>query len=272
MTMKERIFSIIGGTSPKSKSFEVFIIALIIGSIIEITLESFQNFEHRHHFAFTFFEILTLIIFTIEYILRLWTADLKYPGLSPFRARLKYMGSPIGIIDLLAILPFYLPFIFQFDLRFIRILRLLALIRILKFHRYTKSFKLVLSIFVDKRSELFITVFISFILLLISSATMYNLENKVQPEQFPNIIATFWWAIATLTTVGYGDVYPITPMGKLVSGIISLLAIGLVALPTGIISAGFIEKVESKKNDVEKNDVEKTLDYNYCPHCGKQLK
>ena len=171
------------------------------------------------------------------------------------------------MVDLIAILPFYLPFIFRFDLRFIRILRVLRLLRILKIHRYTQALNLVGNVFYEKRSELGASIFVTFILMLVSSTIMYNLENEVQPEKFPDIISTFWWSVATLTTVGYGDVYPITGWGKLISGIIALLGIGLVAIPTGIISAGFIQKMEENKKNVPKE----IKGFTYCHHCGTKL-
>ncbi len=153
----------------------------------------------------------------------------------------------MAIIDLMAILPFYLPFIIKIDLRSLRILRLVRLLRILKLNRYTKSMKVLGRVIKRKKEELIVTVFITGILMLLAASIMFYIENETQPEAFPNIIASFWWAIATLTTVGYGDIYPVTFLGKFLAGIIAFLGIGLVALPTGIISSGFIEEVESRK-------------------------
>ena len=267
VNFKTKVFNLID-QSGKDKNhwnrlIEIVIISLICLSIIEIILESYENVRITYSEKFHIFEICTVIIFSIEYILRIWTADLKYPNMSKLNARLKFMTSAIGIIDLIAILPFYLPFIITIDLRFIRILRVFRLFRIFKLSRYTKALKLVGSIFIEKKSELGITIMVTFILMLISSTIMYNLEHELQSEKFPNIVETFWWAVATLTTVGYGDVYPMTGMGQFVGGIIALLGVGLVALPTGIISAGFIEKIETEN--------QKKFKYNYCPHCGEKL-
>ena len=273
MPMKGKIFELIdGGEGRKTQANRIIntaIIVLIILSVVEIILESFQELNSRFFSFFTVFEYFTVAVFTLEYLLRLWTADLKYPNLSGLKARGKFIFSAMGLVDLLAIMPFYLPFLFKFDWRFIRILRVVRLLRILKLNRYTKALGLVGNVFYEKKSELAMTISLTFILLLISSTIMYNLENEVQPEQFPNILATFWWAIATLTTVGYGDVYPVTGLGKLVSGIIALLGVGLVALPTGILSAGFIDKIEGEK---AKDQREEAKAHHFCPHCGKSLK
>ena len=173
----------------------------------------------------------------------------------------------MAIIDLMAILPFYLPLLLPVDLRFLRILRLTRLLRLLKVQRYSKSLQLIGIVLKKKKEELIVTVFVTFILMVFASTLMYYLESDVQPDQFPNIISAFWWAIATLTTIGYGDVYPVTGWGRLLSGIIALLGIGLVALPTGILSSGFIEELSRQKS----KDIEKSEQYKYCPYCGKRI-
>ncbi len=277
MSFKYQVFRLIdesGNNWRWNRFFDAFIIGLIMASVTAIVLESFDGLRLRYQQAFTVFEVVTVVIFTIEYLLRLWTADLKFPESGPVRARLRFMFSTMGLIDLLAILPFYLPFLVRLDLRFIRVLRVVRLLRILKLNRYTRALLIVGYIFREKRSELAMTVFVTFILLLLSSTIMFNLEHDVQPDQFPDIISTFWWAIATLTTVGYGDVYPVTGWGRLVSGIIALLGIGLVALPTGIISAAFIEKLEADRRAEKKEQEEQAPlePFTFCPHCGKRLR
>lgn len=277
MKIKTRVFLLIdGGGQRKSRwgrIFEIFIVGLITLSVAQIILESFQPIHERYRSLFRWMEVFIVIVFTLEYLLRFWTADLRYPDLSPVRARSRFVFSSDGLIDLLAILPFYLPFMVTFDLRFIRILRVMRLLRIFKLNRYTRSIQLVGNIFWEKRTELSITIFVTMVLILMSSTIMYYLENEAQPEQFPDIVSTFWWAVATLTTVGYGDVFPVTGWGKLISGVIAMLGIGLVALPTGIISAAFIERLEEevRKEKAEKN---KQLDrgFTYCPHCGERLR
>jgi voltage-gated potassium channel len=188
---------------------------------------------------------------------RLWTANLKYPKLGALKSRLRFILSFEGVIDLVAILPFYLPLVIEADFNTVRLLRVLMLFRILKLKRYSSSLNLFISIIRDKRKELAITVYITSLLLLVSSIIMYQVEHSVQPEKFPNVIETMYWAVTTLTAVGYGDVVPVTGLGKLLSGFIAFLGIGLVALPTGIISSGFIDKMRNKKQ--------------VCPHCKQEF-
>ncbi len=266
MRIKEKIFGIINEKNTirndYNKFFNIIIIVLIALSVIQIILESFNDFRNKYTLYLRLLEIFTVIIFSLEYLLRLWTADLLYKNEKKLKSRIRFIFSASGIIDLIAILPFYLPLVLIIDLRFVRILRVTKLIRILKLNRYTKAFKIMGSVFREKKSELSLTVFITFILIVISSIIMFNLEHNVQKDAFPNIVSTFWWSVATLTTVGYGDVYPITGWGKLISGIIALLGIGLVALPTGIISAGFFDRMKKEKRKKEP--------FKFCPHCGEK--
>jgi voltage-gated potassium channel len=196
-------------------------------------------------------------------MIRIWVSD---KSKEDKKERLNFAFSTMGIIDLIAILPFYLPFIFPFDLRIVRIMRLFRLLRIFKLSRYSKSLKTIRYIFKEIKGELSITVFVTFVLMLLSSTLMYYIEHDDQPEQFASIGDSFWWAVATLTTVGYGDVYPVTALGKLLSGIIALIGIGFVALPTGIISSAFIEKIQKDKKEKKKAKV-----FN-CPKCGTTFK
>ena len=163
---------------------------------------------------------------------------------------LKYLVSPMAIIDLLAILPFYLPMFVLVDLRFLRMFRISRLLRIFKLNRYTEALSLILDVVKAKKDELLAALFVMGFMIMISSTMIYYFETDVQPDVFPNIIASFWWSIATLTSVGYGDIYPITTMGKIFAGIIAILGIGLVALPTGIISSGFIAAVSKKEKEI----------------------
>lgn len=244
--MKKKIYEFIN----KNLIFIKFIYGLIILNVITLILESYQELRVTYSDFFNYFELISVIIFTIEYLLRLWTSDLdKSLNGNSLKKRLKFGFSTLGLIDLIAILPFYLPFIFPFDLRIVRILRLFRLLRIFKLGRYSKSLNTISSVLKSTKSELAITGFVAFILLVLSSTIMYYFENDVQPEKFASIGHSFWWAVATLTTVGYGDVFPITAMGKVMSGIIALIGIGFVALPTGIISSAFIERIQEQKKE-----------------------
>lgn len=276
-TFREKIASVIDNRSPQpsfsARIFELFIISLILLNAVAIVLESFAPLYAAYKPYFFYFELVSVIIFTLEYLLRIFIADLSYPSSSYGRSFWRFVISWNGVIDLLAILPFYLPLVL--DLRFVRTLRMMRLLRLLKLTRYSKALSLISKVIKDTRQELNITIFITVILLFFAATLMYYIENAVQPEAFPNIPATLWWAVATLTTVGYGDVYPITPLGKILSGIIALLGIGIVALPTGIISAAFLNQLDGMK-DIEKQEEKLDEAANnkqvlHCPHCGKAI-
>lgn len=243
--------------------FIKFIYALIVLNVIALILESYEELSSKYSYIFYYFEIFSVVIFTIEYLIRIWVSDKSKEDKTE---RLNFAFSTLGIIDLIAILPFYLPFIFPIDLRIVRILRLFRLLRIFKLSRYSNSLKTIRSIFKEVKAELSITIFVTFVLMILSSTLMYYIEHDDQPEQFASIGDAFWWSIATLTTVGYGDVYPVTGLGKLLSGVIALIGIGFVALPTGIISSAFIEKIQADKKLKKENTTTK------CPNCGTHVK
>ena len=250
----------------KNRYFLDFIYGLIILNVVSVVLYSYQEIRNNYTEILEGFEIFSVIVFTIEYLIRLWTSDLKYKVGSPTSKRFRFIISKYGIIDLLAILPFYLPFIFPFDLRVLRILRLFRLLRIFKLGRMSKSMKTISAVLKETKSELLLTLFVALILLVLSSTLMYNIENEVQPDKFENIGQALWWSVATLTTVGYGDVYPVTALGKFLSAIIALIGIGFVALPTGIISSAFIKRIQKEKIKKEQYIECK------CPNCGNTFK
>lgn len=244
----------------KNKWFIQFIYGLIILNIVALILESYKNYRNEYTDFFYFFEAFSVLIFTIEYILRFWVADLnKKRKTSKSKSRFSFAFSTMGIIDLMAILPFYLPMFFAIDLRVLRILRLFRLARLFKLGRFSRSLKTINKVLKDTRSDLTITAFIAFILLVLSSTLMYYAEGDEQPEKFASIGHAFWWAVATLTTVGYGDVFPVTSLGKFLSGVIAMIGIGFVALPTGIISSAFVDKIREQKQNKTKCK---------CPNCN----
>lgn len=249
-----------------------FISTLIILNIVAIMIQSFESVAIKYNTFFFVFEVFSVIIFSVEYLLRFWVSDLIYTDKSPTRARLKYIFSFMGLIDLLAILPFYLPFFIKVDLRFLRILRLMRLFRLFKLAHYSDSIRMVGKVMNDKKNELTITLLGAFVLLLLTSTLMFEIEHDAQPEQFPNVFASLWWAVATLTTIGYGDVYPITALGKFLAGLTAIFGIGLVAIPTGLISVGFIEELDNLKKKKTKSEAEANCDgAKFCPHCGHKL-
>ena len=250
--IKKRVFEIISKAEDGDRASAIFdwtIMALIALSIISIILESFADIYSKYHSVFQIFEVITVVVFTIEYILRVWTADLLYPDAK--HPKLKYIFSFMALIDLLAILPFYLPFI-SADLRFLRMMRLFRLFRLLrvfKLGRYFEALQIIMKVIRDSGPQLIMSVALCLFVMLFSAIIMYTVENPVQPEQFPNVISSLWWAICTLTTVGYGDVYPITDVGRLFASVISLVGIGIIAIPTGIIAAGFSQAISREKGE-----------------------
>lgn len=245
-----------------SKAFDIFIIGLIIINVIAIIIDTFTIPESVKS-ALSIIEAASVVIFTIEYLMRLWTADLLYPNYGEIKSRIKYVFSFMAIIDLLAILPFYIPFVFPIDLRVLRALRIVRLFRLFKVSRYTSALNTISTVFKKKSSQLLSSFFVVALLMIISSILMYSVEHDIQPDKFKNAFSGLWWAVATFTTVGYGDIYPVTAAGKVLSSIIALLGIGLVAVPTGIISAGFVEVVRDKSEEDTKKQ--------YCPYCGNKI-
>ncbi|MDD2371917.1 MAG: ion transporter [Firmicutes bacterium] len=230
--------------------FDGTIIFLITLNVIIVILETFQ-LSYSILAIFQIIEIITVVVFTIEYLVRLWTSNIKFSEVSNLKSKVKLIFSFMAIIDLFAILPFYLQLIVPIDIRLVRVFRLFRLFRLFKLNRYTNSLTTIFKVIKNKSSQLISSVFLVSFLMIIASVIMYEFENAAQPELFQNAFSGFWWAINTITTVGYGDIYPITTLGKLLSVFISVLGIGLVAVPTGIISAGFIEFDEA--NDKKSN-------------------
>ncbi len=249
-----------------NKYFQEFIYTLIIVNVLLLIVASYKGIYNKYEIFFEIFELFSVCVFSVEYLLRLWTADLQYKQGSSTSKRIKFGLSAFGLIDLLAILPFYLPLIFPFDLRVLRILRLFRLLRILKLGRLSKSLQTINSVLKDSKAELSITLVVAAILMVVSSTLMFYVENEAQPDKFKNIGEALWWSVETLTTVGYGDIYPITVLGKILSSVIALIGVGFVALPTGIISASFIGRLQRQKEQLrEKNN------QCICPNCGAAL-
>ena len=241
--------------------FDGAIIALIFISTVQVVLDTFALPPAAVRIS-RWVEVFSVAVFTVEYLLRVWTAPLADPARTPLRARLRYLVRPMAVIDLLAILPFYLPFVFPIDLRVLRALRMVRLFRLLKINRYTTALSSIGKVLRRKANQLVSSVFVVLLLMLVSAVLMYHIENAAQPDKFANALDALWWAVATFTTVGYGDLYPITAAGRLLSAVIALLGIGLVAVPTGIISSGFIEQM---------NEDAPAPKAAYCPHCGRKL-
>jgi len=264
--LKRRIYALVETVSyedlkkQKYDAFDVFMVVLIVLNVISVILETVPNLYSQFGRAFRDFEIFSVAIFTIEYILRLWSCTVKEEYRSPIRGRVRFVFSFMALVDLFSFLPFYLPMFIPFDLRFLRALRLFRFVRILKIGHYSEAVKSFGRVLKAKKAELLTAIFAIVILLIISSSLLYFVEHEAQPDKFSSIPDAMWWGVVTLTTVGYGDIYPITALGKFFSSIMSLLGIGLFALPAGILSAGFVEEIRAKKELGRK-----------CPHCGAIL-
>jgi len=224
----------------------LLLILLISLNVLAITLESVSEIHGQFRQAFRYFDIFSVAIFTIEYLARVWSCiDLKEAtDSSPVTGRLRYMLSAIALIDLIAILPFYLSLIMPIDLRFLRVLRLL---RLLKLTRYSPALAALMDVMHKESEALLSALVVLLTMLVISAGGIHLLEHDLQPETFGSIPDSMWWSIMTLTTVGYGDVVPVTAMGKIFGGLIGLIGIGMIALPAAILASGFAENIRSRK-------------------------
>ena len=266
--IKKKIFDVIEPSDQGSKASKIFDVSIITLIIINVALVVADTFDAIGEFRGIFYviEYFSVAVFTVEYILRLWTADLLHPDQSKAKAYIRYIFSFMALIDLTAILPFYLPFLFSHDLIVVRSLRIARIFRLFKFNRYTDVLSDIGAVFKKKAGQLISSTFVVFLMMLITSVLMYNVEHAAQPDKFTNTFDALWWTIATITTVGYGDIYPITMSGQILSGITALLGIGLVAIPTGIIAAGFMEQTKQAKD--EKDTFDKKC---FCPYCGNRI-
>jgi voltage-gated potassium channel len=240
--------------------FEFFLVVIIILNIVMITIDSVSTIDHDYGTHFRRFENFSLFFFTLEYIARIYSIVEKPGYHHPVKGRLRFAATPLAIIDLLSILPFYLAFL-PMDLRVLRIFRLMSLFRMFKIARYLHALNIFKRVIVERKEQLVLSfLFILFILVIISFS-MYYVEHDAQPDKFSSIPAAMWWGIATLTTVGYGDLVPVTTLGKFLGGIFAMAGVALLALPAGVLSSGFFEMLHNDRN-------KKVI---RCPHCGKEF-
>ncbi|HEB72903.1 MAG TPA: hypothetical protein ENI77_09815 [Nitrospirae bacterium] len=254
--MRQTVFEILEGTSRYQKTSNAliaFIMSIVVLSCIAIVIETVEPLSVKFFNALRLFDIFSIIVFTIEYALRVWACVESPKYRHPFYGRIRFMLTPMALVDLLAILPFYLAFVVA-DLRFIRALRLLRIFRIFKIARYSKALLMFGRILASKKEELVVTAVLGLILIFFSSSFMYFIEHDAQPEAFASIPDAMWWAVITLTTVGYGDIHPITVSGKLLGGFIAVVGIGMFALPAGILGSAFVlEEVFGQRSVSMKN-------------------
>ena len=244
MLSKIREIVAVNGNHPFSSTFDKLITYSVLLAIIHLTLETEAELYSSYKSLFILVERGLTVIFTIEYVLRIISFKRSYYG----KSFIRYVLSFDLLIDFLALIPFYLTLL-PIDLRYLRTFRLLRLARIFKLTRYNTAINTVKAVISSKKEILTISFVLIGLILYMVSAVMYYVENAAQPEVFSSIPKTMWWGVATLTTVGYGDIFPITPLGRMLGGVIAILGIGIFAIPTGIIASGFTEYVE--KSDTE---------------------
>ncbi len=246
--MRRRVYEIVEPAQPgdtPSRLFDYTIVAIIVANLVAFELGTIEPWYLAHQWLFDWIEYTSLAVFSIEYVARIWAIgeDPRYQGLV---GRVRYARRPLMVIDLLAILPSLLPMV-GVDLRVLRAFRIIRLLRVLKLARYSASIQLIGRVLRNKRDDLITAFGFIFLMILLASTALYYAEREAQPELFGSIPATMWWAVATLTTGGYGDMYPITVVGKFAGAVVALLGITLFAVPTGLLAAAFEEERTNAK-------------------------
>lgn len=270
--LKQRVYKILEPTDREtwaSATFNLFITLVILISIAVMVLSSVQSLDERYSLLFDVVFFFTTIVFSIEYPLRLWscTADPRYTD--PMSGRLKWALTPFALIDLLVVLPFYLVIFTGINLTGLVVLRVF---RVFKLVRYSDSINMIIRVVRAQKDMLITAYLVLFIALIVASTLMFHIENPGQPEKFSSIPATMWWGIVTLTTVGYGDMVPLTIPGKILGGCITLLGIGIFALPAGILASGFTQELQRKMRGKGDERHEHDEEVYLCPHCNTEIR
>jgi voltage-gated potassium channel len=257
-SLRRLVYHMLGGEGHQDfwvRFVDYFLIGLIILNIISVVLESVATLSIAHGPIFHAFDLISVAIFSLEYVLRVWTCvESDNPAFHhPLFGRLRYMATPLAIIDLLAVLPFYLGMFVEIDLRAMRVLRLL---RVFKLTRYSSAMTMLIAVIKQESRAVGAILFIMAVLIVFSASVMYLFEHPVQPAAFPDIPAAMWWSVVTLTTLGYGDITPITPWGRLFGGLVAIMGVGMVALPSGILATGFAEQLRQRRAEYRERVVE----------------
>jgi voltage-gated potassium channel len=260
--LKKRIFQIL---DPKSKEYLAYLSIIlitfaIIASTLMVILETENDLILKYRVFFIVIEIICASIFITEYALRLWSNEINPEYDKMKNAQLQYIISPLGIIDLICVISFILGFIVPFESEWRNIIRLLQLAVLFKSMRYFESLNVILAVIKRKRQELIMTFLFSLILLFFAAVFILIAEHDAQPDKFTNLFSAMYWAGVTMFTIGYGDLYPITPLGKIIAGIVAFMGITLFLLPASVVSAGFIDEMQ-----------ERYPHYDYCPNCNKKF-
>ncbi len=247
---KKRIFDIIQIGYDEDWQSRLFDIALMVLIVVNLFIVIYSTFDSAQPYmeALEAVESATMFAFAAEYGLRMWTSEYLYPGMGKGRALVKYMLSFNGLIDLLSFLPHFLPVFFPAGAVAFRMFRVVRIFRLFRVNAYYDALNVIGEVIIRKKDQILSSVFIILVLMIASSLCMYSLEHEAQPEVFQNAFSGFWWAVSALLTVGYGDIYPITFPGRIFGVLITFLGVGMVAIPTGILSAGFVEQYTRLKN------------------------
>lgn len=272
-TARQRIWELTEPAAPGDRLgqfYDIGMITLILLNVVSLIIATMESVWTRFGAFLTWFEVFSVLVFTADYLARLWACRASPVWGGGKHGRIRFAFTPMAIIDLLSVLPFYLAFL-TFDLRVLRVLRLFRIFRIIRLFRYSDSLELMGRTFRNKREELVITGAVVMALLIISSTLIYHAEREFQPEYYGSIPEAMWWSIVTLTTVGYGDVYPVSPLGKTLAAFVAVLGIGLFALPAGILGAGFTEEIALRNKRRRADDGEGEGAPDVCPHCGLVL-
>ena len=257
---KRRIYEIIQINNLNDTVSRIFDVVISIAILLNLFITLFSTFDisTRYKDILYIIDATTIFIFLIEYILKIWTAEYQYPNKTKIGAISSFIFSFFGIVDLLTIISFFLPYSISTGMVAFRMLRVARIFQLFKANKYYNSFNVITSVLKDKKDQIMSSIFIILILMTASSLCMYSLEHNAQPDKFSNAFSGIWWSVSTLLTVGYGDIYPITTLGKLMAIVISFLGVGMVAIPTGIISAGFVEhytKLKRRTDYMEEQDI-----------------
>ena len=245
MPLRKKIFMILERESHSkfAEFVHYLLMALILLTVISVILESDESIYQNHRLFFWLIEVISLTVFSIEYVLRVWSSG-EIKKYRHFKGRIRYMLTPMAIVDLLAVMPVLFGFFVNRDLM---VLRGFRLVRVFKLTRYSRSMNLLISVLKQESANIFSAFFVLSILIIIAASGMHYVEAEVQPEKFGTIPHAIWWATVTLTTVGYGDVVPITAIGKVFGMIILMSGIGMAALPAGILASGFTKEINRRK-------------------------
>jgi len=262
LVIRKRVHEVLGVSAEGDRlgrAFDIFIMTLILINVVAVVVETVEGLSPEAMALLHTFEVYSVIIFTVEYVLRVWTCTLDERFRHPVFGRVRFVFSALALVDLIAILPFYLPMLIPVDLRFLRALRLFRVFRLLKLGRYSAALRTLGAVVKSKKAHLAMVLFGMAILLVIGSSMMYFAEKDAQPQHFWSIPAALWWGVASITG-GAGVVAPVTALGKALGGIISLLRVGMFAVPSGILASGFVEQARKNRHEPAT-----------CPHCGKEL-